>query len=583
MPTGHYLKTCLLLIALVSSSFSIAGGKRAVVLLPADPAETSVLQLKRFSTDPSDSVTCLQLLRDRLTELQGHGLAEASIDHLEWKTDTVYAYLHTGPVYEWFALRTNSIPDEFLPAYLKKNGLNGDRIVPKQAARIANDIIRACEDNGYPFARVRFDSLRSTNGHITATLTLEHGKLIRIDSVLQHGPLVVAPVYLYNYIGISPGDPYNETLLSRVDLRLRELPFVQTTRTSSVVFSDRYNRLDLFIEPKKASQFDGVIGLLPDSGQNGRVRLTGDAHLKLQNSFKRGETIEFNWKQMPPRSQDLVVHALYPFLFNSPLGIDGTLKLYKRDTLFVDVEKNLGALFSLKGSNYAKIFVSNKSSSLQSTSGLSNATTLPSYADYSTTTYGTSVHHERLDYRLNPRRGTRIILTAGVGKRTIEKNSGINPAAYEGVALKTTQYNGQLELNAFVPLGGKQVAAFISRSAFVYSDLLFTNEAYRIGGLKSLRGFDEESIFASSYSMLTMEYRYLTAMNSYLFLFANGAWYENRTATSYLNDTPFGFGTGYNFETRLGILSISYALGRQFEEPIRVRNGKVHFGIVNYF
>jgi hypothetical protein len=339
----------------------------------------------------------------------------------------------------------------------------------------------------------------------------------------------------------------------------------------------------LFISPKKASQFDGVIGLLPDETGKGKAALTGDVHLKLQNSFKRGEIIELNWRQLPPRSQDLKLHLRYPFLFNTPLGIDALLNLYKRDTLFVDIIKNFGILVTLKGNNFVKAFINAKESNLQSTAGLENITVLPPYADITTTGYGATAHWEDLDYRINPRKGFQLDFNSVIGNRNIRRNTGINPEAYENVLLKSTQYQGLLDFQLYVPITGNHVTAISTRSAFIYSENLFDNELYRIGGLKSLRGFDEESIFASTYSMLNVEYRYLTDLNSFLFVFFNGAWYERNGSTTYISDTPYGFGTGYNFQTRLGILSISYALGKQFDNPIQVRNGKVHFGIVNYF
>jgi hemolysin activation/secretion protein len=111
----------------------------------------------------------------------------------------------------------------------------------------------------------------------------------------------------------------------------------------------------------------------------------------------------------------------------------------------------------------------------------------------------------------------------------------------------------------------------------------FQNELLRIGGLKTLRGFDEESIFTTSYSIFTLEYRFLLEQNSYIYLFGDGAWYENNNVKEYVNDTPIGFGAGISFETKAGIFSINYALGKQFDNPIQLRSGKIHFGIVNYF
>ena len=59
------------------------------------------------------------------------------------------------------------------------------------------------------------------------------------------------------------------------------------------------------------------------------------------------------------------------------------------------------------------------------------------------------------------------------------------------------------------------------------SPQLFTNELYRIGGFKSIRGIDEQSIYASTFGIATFEYRFLFEQNSAFLLFADGGWYQN--------------------------------------------------------
>ena len=121
------------------------------------------------------------------------------------------------------------------------------------------------------------------------------------------------------------------------------------------------------------------------------------------------------------------------------------------------------------------------------------------------------------------------------------------------------------------------------KGAFLIAPDIFSNELFRIGGLKSLRGFDEESILASDYTIFKLEYRYLMETNSYLFLFINGASWHRKSRTNPASDTPIGFGTGITFQTKLGIFSVSYALGREFSNPIYFKNAKIHFGLINYF
>jgi hypothetical protein len=239
--------------------------------------------------------------------------------------------------------------------------------------------------------------------------------------------------------------------------------------------------------------------------------------------------------------------------------------------------------YLLIGGNYLKLFYSNKNSTLLSTKGFENVTVLPSYADVRTNMYGAGLKFEKLDYRLNPRKGFSVLVNASAGTKVIRKNAKVNPVVYEKLKLNSTQYISDIEADLFIPFGDRSTLNIGNQSAFIYGQTTFQNELFRIGGLKTLRGFDEESIFASAYSILTLEYRFILEQNSYLYVFGDGAWYENNNVSQYIKDTPYGFGAGISFETKAGIFSINYALGHQFNNPIQLRSGKIHFGIVNYF
>ncbi len=110
------------------------------------------------------------------------------------------------------------------------------------------------------------------------------------------------------------------------------------------------------------------------------------------------------------------------------------------------------------------------------------------------------------------------------------------------------------------------------------NDDLYRNELYRIGGLKTLRGVNEASILCSSYLIGTLEYRFVFEENANFFLFVDQAWWEDAAQEQLVTDTPRGFGLGTSFETKAGLFSITYALGQQFDNPVHLRGGKVHFG-----
>jgi outer membrane protein assembly factor BamA len=444
-------------------------------------------------------------------------------------------------------------------------------------------MLYAYENYGYPFIRLHLDDIRIDGEGIEASLNAIKGNRYIIDSVNIKGRAKISSRYIENYIGIKPGDVYNEQLINALTTRVREIPFVREARPTQVIFLEDKAVIRLELNERKASQFNGMLGFLPNSDQTGKLLLTGEAVMKLRNSLGRGELIEAEWRRLQVATQRLDINVEYPFILNTPFGIDGEFHLYKRDSTFLNLQRNLGVQYLFGGNNYLKVFVENRSSSLLNTRNLQNITVLPDFADITSNQYGLELQSERLDYRFNPRKGYRLRLKASTGIRNIKQNSAINPSLYEGLQLRTIQWTGSADFDYFIPLGAQSAFVPGLLSHLITGENLFENELFLIGGFNSLRGFDDESIFASLFTMINLEYRYLFEENSYFSLFWNGAYYENTSRNRNIVDRPYGVGVGLSFETGAGIFNISYALGKQFDNPLQFRNARVHFGITSLF
>lgn len=531
-----------------------------------------------------DSLQCLKELRNLITSLQTEGYIISSVDSVFFTTDTCFATLYVGQPYQWAFLKKGNTDDTFLKGTgFREKSFTGNLFSLKEITFVREKILQNCENNGYPFAELKLDNLTISDSSLSAVLNLTKNNFVKIDSLVLRNKKTIAPIFLYNYLGIKPGDPYNEFLIQRIDKRMKELSFVREISPARVLFTDQYTKLELNLESKSASQLDGMIGLLPKTNEPGKYTLTGEAHIKLQNSFKRGEIIDFNWRALAAQTQDLKARFYYPFLFNTPFGTDLFLSVYKKDTSFITINRLLGIQYQVTGNNFLKVFVDITESNLLSTEGFENLTTLPPYADVHQRSYGLTLHFENLDYRFNPRKGFSFESSAAIGNRDIQENSDVNPALYDSLELQSSQYRIVGYADYYISLAQRHVLNTGISGGYLSSDEAFDNELFRIGGLKSLRGFNDESIFASSYLIGKLEYRYLLDLNSYLFTFYNMAWYEKNTNTTFATDTPSGFGAGLAFETKLGIMSFSYALGKEFNNPIQFKTAKIHFGIVNYF
>ncbi|MEO7444623.1 MAG: BamA/TamA family outer membrane protein, partial [Ferruginibacter sp.] len=116
------------------------------------------------------------------------------------------------------------------------------------------------------------------------------------------------------------------------------------------------------------------------------------------------------------------------------------------------------------------------------------------------------------------------------------------------------------------------------------SPTIFRNELFQVGGYRLLRGFDEQSIYATKYLVSTLEYRYLISQNSFLFTFVDAGIASANYQEVKNKNTYVGVGLGIRFETKAGLLNLSYAAGKRSDVPFNIRQAsKLHFGYINYF
>jgi outer membrane protein assembly factor BamA len=557
-------------------SFAVKAQER-VVIIKQNPTETKV----KFSATKafSDSISVRSYLSKLRLELIGDGYLAASFDSLCWKVDTVNIQLELGKPYRWARLKNGNVREEMLSRVgFREKFYSEVPFKPRELSKLVEKLLDHAENNGYPFAEVYLDSIEVTNDAISASIQMQLHEFTTIDSLIIKGELLTNRRVIENHLGIVKNSPYNQAALNKIPNRLRELPYVQVIKPYEIGMRQGKADVYLYLNNRKASNFDGILGLLPNPVTNDVV-VTGDVQLDLMNALRRGETINLRWQRLQTRTQQLDVRLVYPFILNTPLGTEFKLNLFRQDTLFSQVNLHAGIPYFFKGGDHVKIFVEDMQANVISPSAYQQG----NLVDSRSTLFGIGIYTNKLDYRFNPRRGYAVEGTAAAGTKRIQENPLLDPTLLENTNLKSELYNVNFLARYFQPFGKKSTIMFRLRSGYFLNENMFLNEAYRIGGLKTLRGFDEQGIFATGYAIGTLEYRFVFEENSNFFVFYDQGVYENRIGDEIVTDSPFGFGGGVNFETGAGVFSLTYALGRQFDNQIEIRGGKIHFGFVSFF
>lgn len=594
---GLYLRVFAVAFVLLLTAQGGSAQRFSLRLLSVDDQQSALVAAINPPEAFSGTAAAMQYLQQIVPRLQERGYLSASIDSMAFREGVYTVSVFLGHPYQWSQVNFEGIPLPVMSQVaMRREQWEGRFLHPKQVARLSEKLLSWAEDNGYPFARVWLEVTELTNeGKVRGTFKLDKGSLQLIDTIDVQGSVKVARGFLLSYLDLKQKQPYNEQKLRTISTRLRELPFLQEAAPWNMEFTLAQNKLNLFLKEKKANQLNAIVGLLPNSLETGTFLLTVDALFAFQNILGRGESISLSYQNLQYKSPRLRLDMTYPYLLNTPFGIDVQFDLFKKDTTFRRTSLQAGLRYQLTSTDYLRVFYTNQGNRLITvdTSFVKSNRRLPDNIDVSANGAGVEVGLNRTDYRLNPRRGWETKISASALIRAVRQSDaitgltdagGFNYAGlYDTLLQRRNQYFITGKLAWYVPLGKKIVFKPEYNGGWVGGQHLFRNELYQIGGFRLLRGFDEQSIFTNHYQVLTMELRLLLDQNSNFYLFSDNGYVESNFNGVFNSDVYNGFGMGATLQTRSGLFTISYALGRNSANSAQFRQSKVHFGYISYF
>ncbi|MGC4057619.1 MAG: BamA/TamA family outer membrane protein [Chitinophagaceae bacterium] len=545
----------------------------------------------------TDAAVVVSEINDWCPEMQASGFLEASIDSVSVKGNEYHVFCFTGSKYSWAKLSLDSIPS----ALLNQAGITGADfaqhvINPSSLSAFTSRILRYCERNGYPFARVWMQHAVEEEPHVvSAEMRVDPGRRRTIDTIIVNGNISVSNSFLHRYLDIPKGSAYNEEKLKKISARLRELPFLQETSPMLVEFRAADTRIVLFLKEKSANQLNAILGLMPNNLQTGKMLLTADIQLALMNQLGQGEQLSASYQNLQAKSPRLKADGVLPYIFRSPVGIEAHFDMFRYNLDFRKVSFQLGARYQLSATEFIKVYyqvMSNRVVEIDS-AGIIASRSLTNNIDTRANGFGVEFQANHTDYRYNPHKGWSVRFAAlGLQRQVLPNDAvkqlndgtGFNFASlYDTVRLHSRQYQFSGELAFYLPVSRAFTWKLAYNGAYMTAPQLFQNDLYQLGGFRLLRGFDEQSIFANQYHVLSVEFRLRMAQNSYAYLFSDNGWVQTKFNRFSREAFYNGFGLGTTLETKTGIFSIALAFGRSDYLPLRFKESKLSFGYVALF
>jgi outer membrane protein assembly factor BamA len=324
-----------------------------------------------------------------------------------------------------------------------------------------------------------------------------------------------------------------------------------------------------------------VVSFLPSEGREGKLLLTGEVNLLLNNLFHAGKTLALQWQKLQVLSQQLMVHYDHTNLLKSPIDVSLHFDFLKEDTLFVNRDFRTEISFRKNAHTKIGVFANLRSSRLLDAQEASSSPAIAlDYADYNLTNYGIKYTWEKLDHHLFPKRGIAVAWEASAGNKKLRNTQMPDK---RDISVNSWQYTFLGTFSYYHTMSKNLMLYHRLQGGTLQNEHLFYNDLWRIGGLHSLRGFNEKFFFAASYALSNLELRLLFDRQqeeySYLFLFYDQTYMVREAYCDY----PLGIGAGISLVTNSGIFNLAYALGNAKGQSMDLSVSKIHFGYIGRF
>ncbi|WP_157972791.1 ShlB/FhaC/HecB family hemolysin secretion/activation protein [Aureibaculum luteum] len=542
--------------------FNHCHGQKTVLNISAiDSTSTLFLRnihyKKRHFTEKSIFTTLDSIKK----EIEKSGFINHNIDSLIKNDSSYTAYFNLKNQIKIIRIYFDN--NKFTPFQLigisEKVTSNFFEVQPLKLTNALQTITNTLEKEGKSFSEVSLKNITIKNDTlIESHLYIKKSTARKIDKVIINGYSNFPKPFLIHKLGIEKNTVFSKQKIDKASSAINFIPFVSELKPSEVLFTKDSTIVYLNLKKENANKFDGLIGFTSKETGKG-LSLNGYLDLSLNNLFNSGENLNLTWKNNGNDRQVFNLDISLPYVFNSKLSPYLALNIYKQDSSFVNTLFKFALPYQIDYRNSIGFM-------LQSESSLNLLSYINSnIEDYSNLFFGLNynysipLNHNIFKTKFN------LIIEALAGKR-----NGIT---------KDNQNKIHLKSNFLWSLNLKNYIFIQNQSGLINSKNLYNNELFRIGGSNSIRGFDEESIFASSYSTFNFEYRYSTNNGSYLYSITDLGYINNNKQTSQL----YALGLGYAFTSKLGLINLSYAIGGNSNQAIELNNSRFHLKIINFF
>ena len=414
-------------------------------------------------------------------------------------------------------------------------------------------ITHQLEQKGYSFAEVGLKNILQRKDTLFAEVTIQKTKKRFVDKIIIKGYDKISASYIKRFLKINKKTVFNLHKIKEISKNIQTLDFISEIKPPEILFSKDSTFLYIYLKKEISNSFDGFLNFSSNRDSKG-IQANGYLDLSFKNLFHRGESFQLAWNNNDENRQELSIKKEIPFIFNSPLSSKASFTIYKQDSTFLNTSFKEEISYFFNSRKSASFFISTeKSTNLTEEESTTTIKTFNNFFIGSIFTYNTQLFY--------------LTISSSIGKRT-------------SLVTKTSQLKFNLTSSYLWLIDFKNSFYIKSNNGFLISNSILTNELFRVGGLNSFRGVNEQSIFTPKFSFFNTEYRYKTSLTSYLHSISDFGFFTNPSKEARF---LLSLGVGYSFKKNNNLLNIGYITSNYLSKQNPFKNPRLTIKWISYF
>jgi outer membrane protein insertion porin family len=391
-----------------------------------------------------------------------------------------------------------------------------------------DNLLTRYENIGYPFVKIEPFDFSLDSARVNFGLKINEGPLAKIGEIEVAGNKITKDYVIVREMRLNKGAMFSQKNIENGKKSIEKLGFFSVEDIELKGLPGDPEKIGIIIKVKEniTNQLLGILGYR-------RGRVSGLLDIRIPNLFGTGRSITFRLEKPSPLTSSLNLSYNEPWILGFP--VNGILEISNRqepDYILTKAAATLDApiltyLSMQAGLTFRKVLANEEYKVFLGV---------------------------QLDTRSPPFfaiRGTRLVLAS----------------EYDLQGLTRIKIN----LDNFMPLSTNYGLFFSINGGQILEDTGFVYDSLRVGGAKTLRGYDEDEFRGTRVAWANFEFSRLLGGITSAFIFQD---------IGYINDSwKTGFGLGITAESKIGIIKLTYGLarGRSLDE------GKIHIEVLSTF